>query len=1334
MPHELDLLSATPNANFDFDDIPSDLPTASASDADADAIDDDDLSLAVPQREGVMGSVSSHSGSSSSLCLDLSRVEPQSEVEQKVHGLDYEPDFLKALPVMHPPVSSYTSPVHSPPRSPSPAPSSSSRSQHSPQPHPPHERRRKEGPAPIRGLTAAQFASMHEQYLTTHAPDSVIFPFLHGLEGDNDAQNAFFVGATLPASDDGHEGGRSRVKVTVKAKVPRFRGLVWVASDEDDVEEYERSLRAQQRSRSRQPPSPAQASPQSADEFEDDEDYLDEDDLDDEDDYSTSSVDDDEDLHAPNGVGPADMPMDIDVDVVGMDVDDDGRAMGVDLAEHNEGSHMHPVAPRNSGGRKQGAQRPALSAIDTGSMSKDQQVPHHAHTHRLSNASTTSTTSTASSFTPPSSTLSSPQCDAAPDTPPTPQSSLPTPEEKSTPPRQQPADEDHVMNDTPAPASRQSSQERKKNVPERVTLTSTFKPRELLCIDRETGETRFVEPRVPEGISLRNFGIQVPIFATLSDIVVYSPRGNTRAALAVATHFAHAIEAKRAQRVARGQTDLLFYNVFVLCATPGEVAKEMPHVVSRYTDEVCGDHQESQAKEGPHRAHTKGTEGLTCSEAHTLSTRQAPPAQDVQQSSKLNVLRANTISFAQREKDEMRELTQASEILTFPLDDAEGVLKEFNASSTQSKWDPLRGQVFLGNASDVPAMTAPGTASPLAEWDFSSNDPAKGLGYDICIECDDMAPFPSQAHMRAAEEHIARLERKWMDKCLRGFDERAGKEGAPGEEDVIPPRPPPPASLVVHLPFPSSVAYSGNSVPPFVNWVETLLRPVEGKVTYAALKERQRREAESRRWPSQNGSGSGRPMPRRSTNAATIGHAAGQGYNYPSHSQFGTYHGSNGQFGGPSSLPPPSAFPQSFLPPSGSQSSYTRMRSTSATHLTSPSTPPLQAGPIPVRTRPLKILVFSADGYTESSSLALCMLMALRKMSLPEAYLELQIEKRRSFFVYPTEVQPMRRVEQRLERERSAVAGIATPTGGSGTATPAAPVTRHGRPAAMSMSFAAGSVHSGFLGPAAAHAAQQRDEANALSSSAPGAEGAVLGGNVRRPRAATLPPPIANVGDHQVWFNDPRFDGSFPSRVLPFLYLGNLNHAANAYMLHALGITHVVSVGECALIPPEHGQGAFQAGLATAKPGSLWIEEREGRIKVLDIKGVCDDGIDSLEPQLPPICEWIDEARREGGKVLVHCRVGVSRSATVTIAYVMKHLNIPLVDAYLIVRSRRLSVLIQPNMRLLYNLLGWEVKLAQERAQGEPARLREELCRCLNWPYLAKEVHALNEKYLRPAN
>lgn len=108
------------------------------------------------------------------------------------------------------------------------------------------------------------------------------------------------------------------------------------------------------------------------------------------------------------------------------------------------------------------------------------------------------------------------------------------------------------------------------------------------------------------------------------------------------------------------------------------------------------------------------------------------------------------------------------------------------------------------------------------------------------------------------------------------------------------------------------------------------------------------------------------------------------------------------------------------------------------------------------------------------------------------------------------------------------------------------------------------------------------------------------------------------------------------------------NHAFNAYMLHALGITHVVSVGECALVPPPEYKNP-SCSPPRERRASLWIEEREGRIKVLDIQGICDDGIDTLEPQLGPICDWIEKARLEGGQVLVHCRVGVSRSATVTV-------------------------------------------------------------------------------------
>jgi len=361
--------------------------------------------------------------------------------------------------------------------------------------------------------------------------------------------------------------------------------------------------------------------------------------------------------------------------------------------------------------------------------------------------------------------------------------------------------------------------------------------------------------------------------------------------------------------------------------------------------------------------------------------------------------------------------------------------------------------------------------------------------------------------------------------------------------------------------------------------------------------------------------------------------------------------------------------------------------------------------------------LYSSDGYTESSVPALCLLMAVKGVSLPEAYLEMQITNRRSFFVYQSEVAFLKRVEGRLGvanislRSRYQFGDIQRGVVGQAGDYPAPRNNAHGhRPHALTINY---------------------------GSSTPTTR------QLRRPRANTLP---SFISDHQTWFDDTRFDGSFPSRVLPFLYLGNLDHASNVYMLHALGITHVVSVGECALVPPPQTPTsassstpnpthptypALPTGHSPGNQGSLWFEEREGRIKVLDIKGVCDDGIDTLEPQLHPVCTWIEKARLAGGRVLVHCRVGVSRSATVTIAYVMQHLGLSLVEAYLVVRSRRLSVLIQPNMRLLYNLLGWEVRLARERAGGDEGRLREELGRALSWPYLAKEVHALNEKYLK---
>lgn len=227
--------------------------------------------------------------------------------------------------------------------------------------------------------------------------------------------------------------------------------------------------------------------------------------------------------------------------------------------------------------------------------------------------------------------------------------------------------------------------------------------------------------------------------------------------------------------------------------------------------------------------------------------------------------------------------------------------------------------------------------------------------------------------------------------------------------------------------------------------------------------------------------------------------------------------------------------------------------------------------------------------------------------------------------------------------------------------------------------------------------------------------------------------------DDDSWMDDSHFDGSFPSRILPFLYLGNLNHALNARMLRLLGITHVVSVGESGL----RASGASDMH-------SLRAAYEAGAIDVLDLANVMDDGIDSLRPVMCRAINFIEHARLNGGRVLVHCRVGVSRSSTLVLAYVMAHLDMSLVDSYLYVRSRRLSVLIQPHLLFFWELRGWEAWLAKCKRSpgyqgdvlsidiGAGARMygtnhtrRYALGDyVLTWSSLCRKIATLNERYM----
>lgn len=83
-----------------------------------------------------------------------------------------------------------------------------------------------------------------------------------------------------------------------------------------------------------------------------------------------------------------------------------------------------------------------------------------------------------------------------------------------------------------------------------------------------------------------------------------------------------------------------------------------------------------------------------------------------------------------------------------------------------------------------------------------------------------------------------------------------------------------------------------------------------------------------------------------------------------------------------------------------------------------------------------------------------------------------------------------------------------------------------------------------------------------------------------------------------------RMDGSLPSRILPYMYLGNLPHANNPELLQTLGIKRILSVGE----PVSWHQSALDQ----------WGEEN-----LLLIDQVQDNGIDPLTGEFDRCLEFI---------------------------------------------------------------------------------------------------------------
>ena len=132
------------------------------------------------------------------------------------------------------------------------------------------------------------------------------------------------------------------------------------------------------------------------------------------------------------------------------------------------------------------------------------------------------------------------------------------------------------------------------------------------------------------------------------------------------------------------------------------------------------------------------------------------------------------------------------------------------------------------------------------------------------------------------------------------------------------------------------------------------------------------------------------------------------------------------------------------------------------------------------------------------------------------------------------------------------------------------------------------------------------------------------------------------------------------------LYLGRGDQATNPKIIDNLNITHVVNISR------EH-PNAFP-----------------DRLKYLTIK-LDDVSQSNLKHHFAKANQFIEDALCKDGSILVHCNMGVSRSSTITIAYLMKRRQWTLKTAHDFVKEKRACI--SPNRGFLFQLLEWEETL-----------------------------------------
>uniref|UniRef100_A0A336LBD3 Dual specificity protein phosphatase n=1 Tax=Culicoides sonorensis TaxID=179676 RepID=A0A336LBD3_CULSO len=149
--------------------------------------------------------------------------------------------------------------------------------------------------------------------------------------------------------------------------------------------------------------------------------------------------------------------------------------------------------------------------------------------------------------------------------------------------------------------------------------------------------------------------------------------------------------------------------------------------------------------------------------------------------------------------------------------------------------------------------------------------------------------------------------------------------------------------------------------------------------------------------------------------------------------------------------------------------------------------------------------------------------------------------------------------------------------------------------------------------------------------------------------------------------------------VYPRLYIGDANSAKNKQYLKMMGITHVLNTAEGTRLGQVDTGHAYYRDMPTVRYMGFPLVDQPST---------------DISRYFYIAAKFIENGINGGGRVLVHCLVGMSRSATCALAYLMICKKMSAAEA---IRTVRMHRDIRPNDGFIQQLADLDNELRRER-------------------------------------